>query len=145
MLYAKPLWKYAIDVYSENKAEFLHYQDQDQLCVNDLIVLGFCYRLSLAPNDRWWAAENALYLRDIIVHLRRLRNQPTNANTRKIILNTELECEKVDLQYIASQLRPHQNWTLLFNQYCEAHYVHNKRLLEQFIQNLGNKKGAEAP
>lgn len=145
MLYAKPLWKYAIDVYSENKVEFLHYQDQYQLCVNDLIVLGFCQELKLVPNNYWWHEESTQNLRDIITSLRQLRNSPMNASNRQIILIVELECEKMDLEIIASQFRTSANGSWLIDTYCEAHPQASKPKLEKFITSLKTKKGAEAP
>jgi hypothetical protein len=145
VLYAKPLWIYAIDVYSENKAEFLLYQDQHRLCVNDLIILGFCLGMNLAPNDNWWSNENTIALRDIISGLRQLRNSPCNATHRPTLLKVELDCEKIDLQTIACQFQLKQNWSMQFDAYCDTHLVENKPKLEQFIRSLTIKKGAEAP
>jgi hypothetical protein len=143
--YAKPLWNYAISVYSENKTEFLRYQDQHGLCVNDLIVLGFCQTAQLAPTNDWWCGENTVNLRNIIAQLRSMRKREHASTVRATTLNIELACEKMDLNLIANQLQSNNDDRGYFNHYCRAHSIADKEQLTVFINSLDNKKGAEAP
>jgi hypothetical protein len=144
--YAKPLWNYAIEIYSVNKCELLRFQDTQQLCVNDILMLGFCLQGSLVPADAWWQNPSTVKVREITTRLRALRNDVSNSVLRPTILELELECEKIDLMLLAQTLTPGKlRWPSLFRNYCLAHTVTDPTTLRQFIFSLSTKKGAEAP
>ncbi|MFC3701033.1 hypothetical protein ACFOND_05200 [Reinekea marina] len=140
--YAKPLWKYANNVYSGNKAAFLNFQNTEQLCVNDLIALGFCLNHQLKSDHPWWQNPDLQSLRVIIGQLRTLRDRPEYRPYRDIILDIELRCEQQDLDIIAESLVSDHDNSLLFEQYCAHYTVANASALKAFIASLNPKKGA---
>lgn len=129
MLAQTPLWRFAIRVYPDFKAELLAWQLSHQVSVNDLLALAFASAQGYQLPDQWWRDDFLVQIRRLTIRTRALRENLKGQVHYPCAKSLELNLEAIDI------IRLQQLFTLGD---CLPNIHH-------YANHSGIKKGAIAP